>query len=437
MPRRFCLIVVLFVLWATPVLALPGVEAGPFTWRLSGYLKSLGSVTQGAGYYQAAELTERETFWNNASRVRLKSDMYLGDPLEFVVNYELFANAGDDQRLRRAAAEKYGDSALGRQVLESIFPDIQTPQYMALDHRIDENDDYRLDHRLDRLYLRMHAGPWDITLGRQALTWGPGRLWNPTDYLASFSPTEIDKEEKRGVDLLHTRISAHPNLTLEAYAAPVRKGDDDVDGDQSAAAGRAAARFLDAEMALSGGWLYDRAKVGLSFDGLLWDAGFRWAVTRTTVEGVPNEVFYQGVVNVDYAWGVRWNPYLLVEYYHNGFGKDDPDEYADLLQEPAYVGAYQRGEVFNVGRNYAGAVLSLQPHALVMLGETLIVNLGDSSLFNNLVVTWSVVQNLDVLLGAQHSFGSVPSEYGGVENPLGGDDITVPDFYYTYLKYYF
>jgi len=437
MRRNLLALLVFWLLVPATAAALPGFSAGGIDFRFSGYVKSFSAMTQGASYYETLGVTARETFYTNSSRVRLRPQIFLGDTAEIAAHYEISTQIGDDQRLRRRVEEMYGDSPLGAQILEELFPEIGAPELFGLDHQIDQSDDYRLQHRLDRLYLKLHLGPWDLTLGRQALSWGPGRLWNPTDYLASFSPTEIDKEEKAGVDLVHARVAVHDRVSLEAYAAPVRAGDDRIDGHGSAAAVKAALQALDAEWALSGGWFYDRTKVGFSVDGLLWQAGARAAVTRTTVAGVPNEAYYQAVVNVDYGWSHDWNPYLAVEYFYNGFGKDDPEKYEQLLTEPAFTGGYRRGEIYNVGEHYLGIVFTLQPHALVTIAETPIANLLDQSLFNSLVLTWSVIQNFDWQFGAQHSFGRVPSEYGGAENPLGGDDIAVPDTYFTYLKYYF
>lgn len=428
---------VLWLLLPATAAALPGFSAGDIDFRFSGYIKSFSALTQGASYYETLGVTARETFYNNSSRVRLRGQVFLGETAEFAAHYEMSAQIGDEQRLRRKIEERYAASPFGGLVMERVLPEIGAPELFVLDRQIGEDDDYRVQHRLDRLYLKLHLGPWDLTLGRQALSWGPGRIWNPTDYLASFSPTEIDKEEKMGVDLAHARVAVHERVSLEIYAAPVRAGDDRVNTHGSAAAVKAALQALDAEWAISGGWFYDRTKAGFSVDGLLWQAGARAAVTRTTVEGVPNEAYYQAIVNVDYGWSHDWNPYLAVEYFYNGFGRDDPEKYEQLLADPAFAGGYYRGEIYNVGEHYLGLIFTIQPHALVTIAETPIFNILDQSLFNSLVVTWSVLQNFDWQFGAQHSFGRVPSEYGGVESPLGGDDIAMPDYYFTYLKYYF
>jgi len=435
--RLVLLSFVLMLAWPVPARALDPWEVGPLSWRLSGYVKSFSALTQDGDQYRAFELTDRESFWDNTTRARLRGKMMFGDVLALESHYELINAYGDANRLRHKAKERYGASPFGERIVEELFPDIAPPRYFDLEHEIVDEESERLTHRLDRLFVRAHLGPWDFTVGRATLTWGPGRFWNPTDYFAAFSPTEIDKEEKPGVDLAHARVALSERVTTEAVAAPVREGAHDVDEHGSAAAGRMIVRAWQADWGLSGGWLYDRTTVGLDTDATVGDAGVRAALTRTTVEGVPNEAFYRAMVNADYAFAYNWNPYLLVEYHFNGFGESDPDDYPALSERPEFANAYRRGEIGNLGRHYLGALFMLQPHALVTVSDTAIVNLLDASVFNGLVVSWSVLESLDVQLGAQHTLGAIPSEFGGMENPLTGKDIAVPDVYYAYLKFYY
>ncbi|HPQ71715.1 MAG TPA: hypothetical protein PKW95_21500 [bacterium] len=430
-------LLVLALAWPAIARALEPWEAGPLSWRLSGYVKSFSSLTQGGDQYRAFDLTDRESFWDNTTRARLRGKMMFGDVLALESHYELVNTYGDANRLRHKAEEQYGASPFGEQIVEELFPDIALPRYFDLEHEIVDDESERLVHRLDRLFLRAYLGPWDFTIGRATLTWGPGRFWNPTDYFAAFSPTEIDKEEKPGIDIAHARVAVNEYVTAEAAAAPVREGAHDIDEHGSAAAGRMIVRGLQADWGLSGGWLYDRSVIGLDTDATVGDAGVRAALTRTTVEGVPNEAFYRAMVNADYAFAYNWNPYLLVEYHYNGLGESDPDDYLALSEKPEFVNAYRRGEISNLGQQYMGALFMLQPHALVTVTDTVIVNLLDASAFNGLVVSWSALESLDVQLGAQHTLGGVPSEFGGLENPLTGEDIMVPDVYYAYLKFYY
>ena len=41
-----------------------------------------------------------------------------------------------------------------------------------------------------------------LVVGRQVLSWGTGRFWNPTDLLSPFAPTDVDREVRHGVDAI-------------------------------------------------------------------------------------------------------------------------------------------------------------------------------------------------------------------------------------------
>lgn len=437
MPVKLARLLPFLLLIPLSAYALEPLVAGPADWQLGGYLKSFTSMTQGAGYFGDLGLTDRETFWNNTTRARVRSDLALGEVVNFVVHYEAFNQIGDDLRLRHEAQEQIGPLPFGKQILAVLIPQTSVPELFNLDHQLSHGDEYNLSHRLDRLFMRMHLGPWNFTLGRSALTWGPGKIWNPTDYIAGFAPTEIDKEEKLGVDLAHARVALAPTISLEGYAAPVRKGPNGIDTHGSAAAARLNVNALHTDWGLSGGWIYDRSIVGLDIDATIGDAGLRGALTRTAVDGVPGKLFWQSLVNFDYAFNCSWNPYLAAEYFYNGYGETDPEKYPELLQRPEFARAAARRQLFTVGVHYFGLIFNLQPHALVTLSDMPIVNILDHSMFNYFSVTWSVIQNLDLQVGAQNGLGPIPSEYGGSVSPFTAKDVPTSDLYFAYLKFYY
>src|SRR5262245_36065985 len=47
-----------------------------------------------------------------------------------------------------------------------------------------EKGGFMLQHNLDLLALKLRTSVVDITVGRQVLSWGSGRFWNPTDLLS-------------------------------------------------------------------------------------------------------------------------------------------------------------------------------------------------------------------------------------------------------------
>jgi len=83
---------------------------------------------------------------------------------------------------------------------------------------------------LDRLYATVAAPHFDLYVGRQAIAWGSARAVNPTDIIAPFLYTEIDTEDRVGVDAARLRIPA--GALGEIDAAYV--GGEDLEWGQSA-----------------------------------------------------------------------------------------------------------------------------------------------------------------------------------------------------------
>ena len=72
---------------------------------------------------------------------------------------------------------------------------------LELTWTLERDDRYRLYHRFDRLALRYRTGAWNLTAGRQAVSWGSGKAFNPMDLFAPFAPTTVDRDYKPGQDI--------------------------------------------------------------------------------------------------------------------------------------------------------------------------------------------------------------------------------------------
>ena len=73
---------------------------------------------------------------------------------------------------------------------------------MDLTWEIDSGDSHQLLHRLDRLALSWRSGDWGVSVGRQAVSWGNGLVFQPMDLFNPFAPTTVDRDYKAGDDLL-------------------------------------------------------------------------------------------------------------------------------------------------------------------------------------------------------------------------------------------
>jgi len=85
-----------------------------------------------------------------------------------------------------------------------------------------DRDGVRLQHNLDLLALRYQTPRATLVIGRQVLSWGTGRLWNPTDLMSPFSPTDVDREVRRGVDAVRLSMPLGAVSQLDVLWLPQR-----------------------------------------------------------------------------------------------------------------------------------------------------------------------------------------------------------------------
>jgi hypothetical protein len=76
---------------------------------------------------------------------------------------------------------------------------------LDLSHNISERNDRVIAHRLDRLYLSHTSEKTVLKIGRQAVSWGNGIIYNPVDFFNPFDPAAIDTEYKTGDDMLYAQ----------------------------------------------------------------------------------------------------------------------------------------------------------------------------------------------------------------------------------------
>ena len=145
------------------------------------------------------------TYWDGSFNLRLNNETFFTDSIFTEVAYELIGAGGD---LVRKTNE-----------LKDMFPNIPADVFLAgaaidddrrlmdLTGTIADEDSYVLIHRLDRLSLALMPQWGSLKIGRQAITWGNGFIFNPFDLFNPFPPTAIDRDFKVGDDMLNAQVS--------------------------------------------------------------------------------------------------------------------------------------------------------------------------------------------------------------------------------------
>ena len=401
--------------------------------RWAGYYKNLVTVSDVGDNYRNLGVTDHDAAIDDLQRIRLKLSADPAPGWEWMLHYEVGAAWGDTERIRRrlegapvGAVPGVGGPAVGR------------VRYLDLESDIHSGSNRTLAHRLDRLQAQYRAGSVDVTVGRQAVSWGTGLLWSPADLFTGFAPDELDRDEKLGIDVIRVQGSAGPDWVVDVVAEPL---DDDgpykVDADDSSLAARATTHVGEYDLSVLAGQVAGDAVAGADFSGYLLDAGFRGEVVHTRGKEAGERDYTRILAGVDYGFAARWNPYVGVEYFYNGLGAGDADGYADRLGAASVQRALTRANAFNLGRHYLGLTGSLQPTALWSIQSVTVWNIQDGSALEYASAVRSLRDDLELVVGFTAGLGDLGTEFGGFSKDQIGVDFAKPDFAFAFLKWYF
>jgi hypothetical protein len=178
---------------------------------------------------------------------------------------------------------------------------------------------------------------------------------------------------------------------------------------------------------------YDEIVLGLGSIGNWGDAAWRCDLVWSTLE--DEDGYFEFVVNIDYSWvWLKKNVYGLIEYYHNGLGKN---KYANAMADPRVLERLDRGELFVLGKDYVSAQLQIELHPLLSVYLGVINNVRDPSGMIQPRAVWNLTQNSNLNLGAIVYYGKKDSEYGGFLIPGTNYYTNAAANAYLMFTYYF
>lgn len=271
----------------------------------------------------------------------------------------------------------------------------------------------------DRFNAKLALDWGDVTLGRQAITFGKTYFWNPLDVFFPFDATQFDRDYKPGVDALRVDISlgrfsginlvgaAGPEISIQAGER--RTDPADVSWYGSALLGRLFANVGEWDLSLQGGKVYGGLHVGA---GAVGDAGpiqVRGEIAQFLAMRSDSLPFpLQGDLFQDHflavlGLGRRFENSLSLdfEYFYNGAG--DPD---DL--NAAFVRT-RIGSSLQMSRHMVGLVARYEISPLLNGQLAALTSLSDGSTQLQPILTISLSDEMDLLLGMMLNFGRPPA----------------------------
>ncbi len=374
--------------------------------ELGGYIRTLTGLYD-LGYDLPG--TERTSGFN-AEVVRLKWNVRLGDRAILEVHDRIQAQVS-------SSATALGSSVAGFGV--SVVPD----RWIDLTTDLVEKEGLRAWHDVDRLSLTLYSGFGDLTVGRQAVTWGISNLFPVSDLWARFSPFELDTEEKPGIDAV--RLLSYPGSGMELDVVVADRGRlEDI-----SAGARAGFTRSWGDLYLGGGKFWNQ---GMVLGGVAAPLG-SWKLRAEAV--LPYDLDENEMPPPRLTAGMDWfggETMVSGEYHFNGIGAADPDDYGEVLQDPRLG----RGESYFLGRHYLGGLFTWTPgNDRLTLTLSALTNLQDPSANLTPAITYDFGQNTRASVGGMLSVGDAPQS--GTPPRLNSEYGTYGDLLFSRISIYF
>jgi hypothetical protein len=339
--------------------------------------------------------------------LRLAGRLSWRDKLELTVAWQVAAIVASSASFAASSSSSY----LGASLIAPQRRLVDFSPYLVSDGGL------LLQHNLDRLAVKYAGEKFSLTVGRQVLSWGTGHLWNPTDLVSPFAPTDIDREVRRGADAVRLSVSLGATSQLEVLWLPQQKGAD------HGGILRGRTNLFGWDFSATVAKYVSDLVFGADFSGDLGPLGAHgeaaWTVPMNGIDdGKPLGLqlgFVRAVGGLDWRPSEKW--VLGGEYYFNGFGAQNDGLILERLRDPRVV----RGEIFGAGRHYAGLVATWLATELLTLNVTALVNCSDPSVTIIPVLEYSFEQH--VLLRAG---GFIPLGMGvdvATLQALNGNDV--------------
>ncbi|HVK55847.1 MAG TPA: hypothetical protein VM532_12555 [Burkholderiales bacterium] len=259
-----------------------------------------------------------------------------------------------------------------------------------------QSDSWRLAQRPYRATLAVRKGPADVTLGRQRIPLGLGRFYSALDVLNPHNPSQVEGEEKVGVDALKLEYTTESSSRFIGVLAPdpTRLGNSRLL--------RYQAHAYASDIAATVGKIRRDRLYGADVATQWKDAGVRGELVM--VEPELGSRYGRVLVGVDYAFSNGMS--FSVEGYASG--QSMASRRATLQADP------WRLYVEPQGRRYAGGELRYEPNPIFQFSSTILYNTEDRGAFWGSKAQYLPAESVVLTFGMQNFFGKADTEFGGM-----------------------
>ncbi len=380
----------LFLLIFSSLTAYSQNDDGLSKWAFKGYLKNMStfSWTPYLG----------DTLWyDNLTHNRLNLAWYPNEEISVFIEMRNRLFIGS----RVSNVPNYGE------LIDS------NNDFFNLSYNVIDNENMVLNMMFDRLYVQWVKNDWEVKLGRQRINWGVNLAWNPNDWFNAYSFFDFDYEERPGSDALrvtyYTGVASSMEVAVKMADSP----------DHFVAAGMYKMNKFNYDIQLLGGYAQGDVSVGTGWAGNLGLASIKGeltyflpviettANTQTDLGGniIPGLERYSSMflaaISVDYSF--KNSLYLNGSVMYSSIGDYDANLFGSALGQQLASFTVRDLSPYPWS-SFIQASYQFSP--LLFGGGAIMFYPGTNNFFINPMLTYSIVQNLDIDLIGQIFYGT-------------------------------
>jgi len=385
---------------------------------LSGYYKNLFIGYKTNEYYDNSTYPQSKLLLTDVNRIRLSPNCDIGNTIAFHADIDNEIIVSNYTQSKTFEASYIGFS----------YNELYTDSY---DY---QNDDMYYRFKLHRAYIKAVAGKSTITVGKQLVRFGSGKIWNPLDIVNPISPIRFEgAEETKGVNALRLELYPANFFEIGFVYVPQRKNNELYSSSFSTSVYLLRNKIVigSTEVAFLVGNIIERNIVGADIATTVHDGLLRVSVLGNKIDG---HVYYVGGAGYEYSF--EWGLTLLLEYFYNGYCLNKNPELLNAYYESIQYGMNQKryGAVaynfLTFNEHYAGISIMFSGASLFSLQATAIVDFQGKGVIGIPTASYNIIEDCDLMFYLMYAIvtGNKPSDFSSFDKK---------PFIAFELKYYF
>lgn len=311
----------------------------------------------------------------------------------------------------KSARQSFSNALLGAENSAFRYTDLS-------DYHIDEQSPSRTTrwfYEIDRFAINYQLNQHTLSLGRQAIDFGSGRIWQAFNVFGAFRPTDLDTVYKQGIDAFQWRY--YPESLTSMTFTYVLSAKDSTFRDSLLLAYQSLVGET-WQMGLLAGQVLNQNLIGLSLENDYRGLGYRGELVFYQSR-LDDNIETHGIVGIDYQW--ENGLFMIAEMYYNDFAAKDASDLLFTTNPLLEAGIFTQLSRMGLGVVISKELTPLTQGSLTTLFSPL--SQGQSTL-HQLAFTTSLSDNTELVFGLLVSTGpgyqqgNLRSEYGFLPSSL-------------------